>query len=736
MGKNLVIVESPAKAKTLTKYLGKDYEVKASMGHIIDLPEKQLGVDLEHEFKPTYEIIRGKNKVVNELKRAARAAEQVYLAPDPDREGEAIAWHLAGALGISEDRLHRVLFNEITRDAVLGAMAAPEQLNRNLFEAQQARRVLDRLVGYKISPLLWKVVRGGLSAGRVQSVAVRMVCEREKEIQAYVKKEYWSIVAELLTPAAEKFSARLWSVDEKRLVTRPDTEAERKDRFWIRDKSAAEQIAEELRGISPYNVTAVERKEKKRNPSPPYITSTMQRDAAGRYGWPARKTMQVAQALYEGVEIGGEGSVGLITYMRTDSTRVADTALAEVRKLIAADYGERYLPGSANFYSKAKGKVQDAHEAIRPTSSFRRPDQVRKFLTPDQDKLYRLIWARFVASQMTPAVYDLTTVDIQAGSRFLLRAAGSVLRFAGFTAVYIDSLEKNGPQADPENGEDSLLPLINKGDRPGLEKVTPNQHFTQPPPRFTESSLIRELEANGIGRPSTYAAILSTILDKDYVKRLKSALQPTDLGIAVNELLVEKFPGVLNVKFTAGMEDRLDQVEEGRENWLKVLQDFYRDFKPALEQAEASRKKLTIPTEIACDKCGSPMVIRWSRHGAFLGCLTFPACTNIKQFERDEEGKVRIVEKKPQSTGIPCPRKGCAGELVEKKTRRGKVFWGCNAYPDCEYATWDRPLNSACTKCGARPVFQKIYRGGRPGPLYCASCDAKFGEEDLIQNAG
>jgi len=663
--------------------------------------------------------------------------------------------------------VHRVLFNEITGNAVRQAMANPTRLNRNLFEAQQARRILDRLVGYQISPLLWKVVKGGLSAGRVQSVAVRMVCEREDEIKNYQKKEYWSITADLLTASAEPLSAKLWSIDGTRLVTRPDTEATRKDRYWIKDEQTAEEISEELRKEKLYRVVNVEHKQKIRKAPPPFITSTMQREAAVRFGWPARKTMQVAQSLYEGVELGDEGAVGLISYMRTDSTRLADTAVAEVRKLIVEKFGSDFLPKSPNTFTNAKGKVQDAHEAIRPTSAFRRPESVARFLTQDQNKLYRLIWARFVACQMKPAIYDLTTVDIAVGSRYVLRASGSILRFPGFTAAYVESLEPESSANGAQGEKDELLPEVKVDDRLKLEKITPRQHFTQPPPRYTESSLIRALEANGIGRPSTYAAIMSTILDKGYVQRTKGGLRPTDLGIAVNRLLVERFPSILNVKFTAKMESMLDEVEEGRENWLKVLKDFYSDFKPALEAANTQRKKVVMETDVTCDKCGKPMVIRWSRHGAFLGCSAFPSCKNTKQFERDEEGRIKILEDelteltcdkcgspmvkkmgpygpfvscsrypscrqiKPLSTGISCPREECNGELVQKKTRRGKVFYGCTNYPQCDFATWDRPLNLACPHCGTKPLYEKTSRKNYKY-IYCSSCRSKINESDLL----
>ncbi|MBN2287863.1 MAG: type I DNA topoisomerase [Candidatus Glassbacteria bacterium] len=770
MGKSLVIVESPAKAKTLSRYLGPGYEVKASVGHVIDLPEKSLGVDLEKDFKPTYKVIPGKGKVVQGLKQAARAADQVYLAPDPDREGEAIAWHIARILDKSDDKIHRVLFNEITRDAVLAAMSQPTRLNRNLFEAQQARRILDRLVGYQISPILWKVIRGGLSAGRVQSVAVRMVCEREEQIRAYQPKEYWSIIAELSRQDQEHFSARLWSVDSLRLTTQPDTEAGRDDRFWIRTADEAGKIVAELEKAEEFRVLQVERKKRRRSAPPPFITSTMQRDAAVGFGWTARKTMRVAQGLYEGVEIGKEGTVGLITYMRTDSTRLAETACSEARKFIAGQFGKNYLPDSPIHYRQKKGNVQDAHEAIRATSAFRLPADLKPFLDPDQFKLYRLIWARFIACQMNAALYDRTTVDIGAGPRFVFRASGSVMRFPGFTAVYTESYERNG-QAPEGDSADKPLPDLSEGDPLEVHKLDPRQSFTQPPPRFTESSLIRELESDGIGRPSTYAAIMSTIIDKGYVERSKGVLKPTDLGFAVTGLLVERFPGILNVKFTARMESLLDEVEEGRQYWLDVLKGFYGDFKPALESAMARRQKLTVPTEVDCDRCGAKMVIRWSRHGQFLGCSNFPECTNTKQFQRDEKGDIRIINDevsgercarcgkpmvkkqgrygpflacssypecsgaKPLTTGVACPREGCTGELAHRTTRRGKVFYGCTRYPECDFATWDRPLDLACPECGARPLYEKTPRN-RAAYVHCLSCKARLKGEDLQAPGG
>ncbi|MEA1997113.1 MAG: type I DNA topoisomerase, partial [Gemmatimonadota bacterium] len=587
-----------------------------------------------------------------------------------------------------------------------------------------------------------------------------------------LKKEYWSITADLLTQSSEPLSAKLWTVSGLKVVTRPDTEGDRKDRYWIKDSEEAERIAGELSDESVYKVARVEKKEKKRNPQPPFITSTMQREAAVRFGWPARKTMQVAQSLYEGVELGAEGATGLITYMRTDSTRLADSAVAEARKLILADYGERFLPKKPKSYTTKKGKIQDAHEAIRPTSAYRRPDKMKPFLNSDQARLYRLIWSRFVACQMTAAVYDQTTVDIAAGDggSYILRVTGSVMRFTGFTAVYIENLEKETSANGERNGEDNLLPELEKGDILNLVKISPRQHFTQPPPRFTESSLIRELEANGIGRPSTYASIMSTILDKGYVQRLKGALKPTDLGFAVNGLLVERFPSILNVKFTARMESMLDHVEEGRQDWLKILEEFYGDFKPLLENALSQRKKVTVETDVVCDKCGAKMAIRWSRHGEFLGCSAYPECKNIKQFERDDEGRIKITgqevtehkcskcgspmvrkngrygpflscsrypeckEIKPLSTGIPCPKKGCDGEITEKKTKRGKTFYSCTRYPECDFASWDRPLDYSCTNCGARPVYEKSSRAGGKY-IQCKECRTRLKEEDLAREA-
>ena len=565
MGKSLVIVESPAKAKTLGKYLGSAYDVKASVGHVIDLPEKRLGVDIENDFEPTYEIIPGKGKILKELRQAAKSAEAVYLAPDPDREGEAIAWHIANSIKQNGDKVHRVMFNEITKKAVLESMQHPTRLNKNLFDAQQARRVLDRLVGYQISPILWKTVMRGLSAGRVQSVAVRMVCEREEAIRAYVKKEYWSVTAVMSTEEAKKFDSRLFAFDELRILSRPDTEADRKDRCWIKDEKQATEIVENIRSADKYIVTNLERKQKKRSAPPPFITSTMQREAAVRFGWSSRKTMRVAQSLYEGVDIGQEGTVGLITYMRTDSTRLSDEALNEARKLIAETYGDKYLPKGPIRYTKKKGNVQDAHEAVRATSVYHLPEQMKRFLDKDQQKLYGMIWTRHVACQMNAAVYDQNAVDIQAGDRAVLRATGSVMRFPGFTKVYSEVLDRGG-DSNNGNGEDDAdhaLPDLKEGEEVNLEGIKPNQHFSQPPPRFTESSLIRELEANGIGRPSTYAAIMGTIIEKGYVDRIKNQLKPTDLGFTVNGLLVDRFPGILNVKFTARMEDLLDRVEEG-----------------------------------------------------------------------------------------------------------------------------------------------------------------------------
>jgi DNA topoisomerase I len=730
MPKSLIIVESPAKARTLQRYLGKDYEVKASVGHIRDLPVNCLGVDVQNDFAPQYVTIRGKSKIINELKSAAQNADEIYLAPDPDREGEAIAWHIAEMLRGSKKPLHRALFHELTKKAILRAIENASDLNRHLFEAQQARRILDRLVGYQLSPLLWDKVRRGLSAGRVQSVAVRMVCDREREIEAFVSEEYWSIGARLQGTAPPPFVAQLDRVGDQKLKV--STEAE-----------ATEHVTA-LKQAS-YVVAKVEKKEKRRNPAPPFITSTLQQEASRKLRFSAKKTMTLAQRLYEGIDLGEEGPTGLITYMRTDSTRLSDEAVNGVRQYIERVNGPESLPAKPNLYKTSKS-AQDAHEAIRPTDAERTPAKMAPYLDKDLLALYELIWKRFVASQMAPAIYDQTAILIEAG-RYRLKATGSIVRFLGFMALYVESEDEN-PAAEQE-GEEMTLPDLKAGDRLQLQAVLPKQHFTQPPPRYTEATLVKALEENGVGRPSTYASILSTIQEKGYVQQAKRRFEPTDLGLLVTDLLVEHFPRVMGVDFTASMEQKLDKVEEGDIEWLKILQDFYGPFQKDLEQAKQemkSVKRSAEPTDIRCKLCGGTMMIKWGRKGEFLACEKYPECKHTQDFKRTEEGRVVPVEREePEAsgevcdkcgrpmvfkqgrygrflacsgypecrnvralgTGVNCPEPGCQGELVQKVSKRGKMFFSCNRYPQCKYAMWDKPVPRPCPQCGSPFMIEK-----------------------------
>ncbi|MFQ5848968.1 MAG: type I DNA topoisomerase [Candidatus Binatia bacterium] len=731
--RNLVIVESPAKARTLEKYLGRDFQVKASVGHVVDLPKSKLGVDIEKGFVPDFRVIEGRKKIIEELKRAARGKENIYLASDPDREGEAIAWHIANQLGKDGNRFHRLLINAITRKAVQEAIACPEKLDRRKFEAQIARRILDRLVGYQISPILWKKVRRGLSAGRVQSVAVRLVCEREKAVRAFVPQEYWSLTALLEGRIGPAFEARVvqWQgqkIDNKKVRI----ESERRVRGIMRS----------LDGVT-WVIDQVEKKERRRFPAPPFITSKLQQEAARKLGFQPQRAMQIAQRLYEGVELGPEGAVGLITYMRTDSTRVSTDAIQESRRFIQRQYGSGYLPQKPVVYRSKKG-VQDAHEAIRPTSMEYTPERVRRYLRRDHFALYCLVWERFVASQMSPALFDQTAFDIRVGEG-IFRATGQQLRFDGFMRLYSEGKD------DGDEEKEAALPDLQAGEPLKLLSLEPHQHFTQPPPRFTQATLIKELDERGIGRPSTYAAILSNILDREYVVLdERRCLVPTELGLLVTDLLVDCFPDILNVEFTAGMENVLDKIEEGRENWLKVMRRFYTSFSRDLERAEEGMrdvKREEIPTEIACEKCGAMMVVKWGRNGEFLACPRFPDCRNTKNFSRDEKGEVQVVEEvdtgevcevcgrpmqirwgkygrflgcsgypecknirslgKPVDLGIRCPE--CKeGNLQEKKSRRGKIFYGCRCYPRCRFATWDRPVAEVCPKCSEPFLLERV----------------------------
>src|SRR5262245_35028703 len=745
MAKNLVIVESPSKARTLTKYLGRNYQVKASVGHVVDLPKSKLGVDLDKDFEPEYQIIHGKKKVIDDLKKAAKDKDKIYLAPDPDREGEAIAWHIAQKLGRKKN-VFRVRFNEITRKAVREALEHPTEIDRNLFDAQTARRVLDRLVGYQISPLLWKKVRRGLSAGRVQSVAVRLICEREKEIEAFRPEEYWSLEARLEGESPPPFLAKLFKIRGERLDNK---------QLRIANGDAAKELVDGLAGAT-WKVASVERKERRRFPAPPFITSRLQQEASRKLGYSPSRTMRIAQRLYEGVDLGDEGAVGLITYMRTDSTRLSSEALEQARAFIAERYGAPYLPETPNFY-RSKKDAQDAHEAIRPTSAQYPPEAVAPHLSKEDLNLYTLIWNRFIACQMTPARFDQTTVGIEAKD-LVFRATGQVMRFDGFIRVYTEGRDEGTPAAEDEEGEGRALPELHEGDSLRLLELLPEQHFTQPPPRFSQASLIKELEEKGIGRPSTYATIVATILNKEYVREdPERRLRPSPLGRLVNDLLVGSFPDILNVEFTAGMEDELDAIEEGKEHWVDAIRRFYGSFKKDLDRAETdmpSVKGEGQKTDIVCEKCGSPMVIKWGRQGEFLACSAYPECRNTKNFTIDDDGKIKVEEvvghpepcpkcgkemlvrygrfgkflgcsgypecrhiqslaAPPRALGITCPE--CErGGVQERRSRRGKTFYGCDRYPECKFATWDPPIIEPCPDCGAKYLVEKVTkRSGR-----------------------
>lgn len=740
MANSLVIVESPAKAKTIKKYLGKNFSVMASLGHVIDLPERELGVDIENGFQPKYVVIRGKAKILKKITDAAGSADAVYLAPDPDREGEAIAWHLADkirkSLKSKAPKIHRVRFNEITKSAITEAVDRPDELNACLFEAQQARRVLDRIVGYRISPLLWEKVKRGLSAGRVQSVAVRIVCDREAEIGVFKSKEYWSVVANLLGGNPPPFEAKLVKIDKKD--------------FEIGDEKTAASVVGELKG-QKFVLTSIKKSERNRRPSPPFITSKLQQEAARKLGFTAKKTMALAQMLYEGVEIGEEGAVGLITYMRTDSIRVSNQAIDAVRAYIADVYGKNMVPEEPVIYKSKKG-AQDAHEAIRPTYMEYPPEKVKDYVEKDVYRLYDLIWKRFVASQMKPAVFDQTTFEIAAG-RFDLRASGQVMRFPGFISVYMEGVDDVAEKDEEENPE---LPPLSEGETLELKALEPHQHFTQPPPRFTEATLVRELEEKGIGRPSTYASIMSTIQDKGYVKKIEKRFHPSELGKLVNGLLVANFPEILEIDFTAQMENELDEVEEGRRTWKQALDDFYGPFEKALAKAKKNMrdvKKEMVETDVVCEKCGSKMVIRWGRHGEFLACSAYPECRTTKEFTKKDDGAIVIKEiqesgevcekcGKPMlirrgrfgkflacsgypeckstrsiGTGIKCPECG-KGQLVQKGTKTGRSFFGCDKYPDCKFATWDMPVSKQCPDCASPILVQK--RSKKTGEMILA----------------
>ena len=742
---SMVVVESPAKARTIGKYLGKGYTVKATVGHIRDLPQRELGVEVENGFAPKYVTIRGKAKTLTDLKKTAQSSSAVYLATDPDREGEAIAWHVASQLG-NGGSIHRVLFHEITKDAIADAMDNPGEIDERKVEAQQARRILDRLVGYKASPLLWKAVKAGLSAGRVQTVALRLIVEREEKIRAFKPQEYWSIEVELKAKR-KQFTAKLHKVKGKK----PD----------LRSEADALEVVKDVKG-KRFVVSDVQRKQRKKYAAPPFITSTLQQEAAKRLGFSAKRTMACAQQLYEGVELGNEGAVGLITYMRTDSTRVAPSAIDQLREFILDRYGNDYLPAKPNVYKLKKGaRAQEAHEAIRPTDVLREPKSVGKYLTPDQRKLYELVWRRFVASQMKPAVYDTTTLDFEIG-KYLFRASGSIIIFDGFHTLYAETKEVG----DKQTFEDlKPVPALEKGDKATVSGIEPNQHFTEPPPRFSEASLVKELETLGIGRPSTYSSIVSTLRDRDYARMESKRFHPTELGETVTKVLVSQFPDLFNVEFTSEMEDELDKVEEGELDWRTVLEDFYGPFANALAQVDMAavirdafksdvekldsepcpecggklevksgrfgpfiactnypkcrytkplgkKKTPDRPTDEKCNVCGGPMVVKSGRYGEFLACTKYPKCKHTR----------------PVPLGVKCPKCGI-GDLAARRTRRGRTFFGCARYPDCDFTTWHPPVPEKCPSCG-NVGAEKRSTKARGEYLRCLKCEHQFSAEE------
>ncbi len=664
MSNSLIVVESPTKVKTIKKFLGKDFNVVASMGHIKDLPKSTLGIDLEKDFEPTYDVIDTKKKTIDELKKAAKKAENIFLAPDPDREGEAIAWHIADVIDAGKNKkVQRVLFNDLTQKTVVEAINHPLALDFDKYEAQQTRRILDRLVGYQISPVLWDKVKRGLSAGRVQSVAVRIICEREAEIEKFQPEEYWNLVAQFEGSQPPPFEAKLARIDGKKAK--------------VGNGEQARMLADAIRRAS-FSVEKLEKKEIRRAALPPFTTSKLQQEASRWLRFSAKKTMSVAQKLYEGIELGKEGSVGLITYMRTDSYRIADEALAAVRDYIRENYSAEYLPAKPHFYKNAQ-KTQDAHEAIRPSSMAYRPQDIKEFLTAEQFKLYQLIWNRFVASQMNPALLDQTTIDIS-GAGCTFRAQGQIMKFPGFTKVYTEG--KDEKDEENGNGTDKLLPDLKENEAVRLLGLDTQQKFTQPPPRFSEASLVRELEEKGIGRPSTYATILSTIQDREYVRLEKGKFFPTDLGKTVTELLIHSFPTVLDLAFTADMENKLDAIENGANKRVETLREFYALFSQELEKAKEGMrnvKREETPTDLVCEKCGSPMVIKWGKNGRFLCCSNYPECKNTMNFTHDENGKVKHVE--TQTTDIPCSK--CGKPMLVKEGRFG-TFLACSGYPECK----------------------------------------------------
>jgi len=682
----LVIVESPAKAKTIERYLGKNYKVKASMGHLIDLPKSQMGIDTENNYNPKYITIRGKGPVLKELKTAAKKAKKVYLAADPDREGEAIAWHLANSLDVDVHSDCRVVFNEITKDAIKESFKHPRAINMDLVDAQQARRALDRLVGYNISPLLWKKVKKGLSAGRVQSVALRMIIDREKEIAAFIPEEYWTIGAEFLK-GKNSFEASFYGIG--------------KEKAELKSEEDVKNILKQVKG-NKFTVESVTKKERKRNPAPPFITSSLQQEAARKLNFRAKKTMMLAQQLYEGIDLGKEGTVGLITYMRTDSTRISEVAQGEAREYITSEYGENFIQTEAR-KEKKQSNAQDAHEAIRPTSTMKVPEKIKEFLSRDQYRLYKLIWERFVASQMASAIMDTMSVDLKNGE-VTFRATGSKVKFPGFMKVYVEGSD------DQVEEKDKFLPDLREGDEVTKKEIEPKQHFTQPPPRYTEARLVRTLEEMGIGRPSTYAPTLDTIQKRGYVSLDNKRFVPTELGEVIHELMLEFFPEILDLEFTAKMEQNLDNIEDGKINWVNVIDEFYRDFEKHLQVAEKEMQEIEIKDEPAgedCDQCGSAMVFKMGRYGKFMACSNFPECRNTKAIVKE--------------IGVKCPK--CEeGNIIERKSKKRRIFYGCDRFPECDFLSWDKPLARKCPKCENMLVEKKLKKGVQ---VQCTECDYK-----------
>ncbi|WMJ23688.1 type I DNA topoisomerase [Paludicola sp. MB14-C6] len=688
MAKNLVIVESPAKAKTIKKYLGKDYEVIASMGHVRDLPKSKLGIDVDNNFEPKYINIRKQSETIKKLKASAKGKAKIYLATDPDREGEAISWHLAHLLKVDLDQKNRVTFNEITKTGVKSGMKAPRKIDLSLVDSQQARRILDRIVGYKLSPFLWKKVRSGLSAGRVQSVTVRLIVDREEEINNFKEEEYWSIEAELLTDSSKKpFVARFYGKDGKKVD--------------IHTESQTNEILAVIKNAD-FVVQSVKKGVRKKSPAPPFTTSTMQQEASRKLGFQARRTMKAAQELYEGIDVENIGAVGLITYMRTDSLRISDEARTAAYEYIENQYGKEYIPSTPRIY-KSKNNAQDAHEAIRPSLPEITPLMAKSSLTSDQYKLYKLIWERFIASQMAGALFDTVSAQIDANS-YTFKASGFTVKFDGFTKLYVEG-------KDDESQEEGILPELNEKEILTLNSINGNQHFTQPPPRYTEASLIKVLEENGIGRPSTYAPTITTILSRNYVERDGKQLKPTELGFVTTKLMKEQFNHIVDVDFTANMEKDLDVVEEGKTEWQTIIRNFYTDFEKDLEKAEVntegqSFKVADEETDVICENCGRNMVIKMGRFGKFLACPGYPECKNTKKIVNETHGF--------------CPK--CGGKILEKKSKKGKKFYGCEKYPECSFLSWDAPTSELCPKCG-KTLLKKA---GKTGKLYCSNEECDF----------